>query len=101
MADPFEHGLDHIEHIPRIEREVVAYVPKHLAHRFCVMPLASLAGGRKLKVAMPSPLNVENLDSLRYCLEADVEPVMAPRAEIQRAVVEHYGEYGVSSNGNG
>jgi len=96
MADSYEDGLEHIGRIPRIEREVVAYVPKHLAHRFCVMPLASLAGGRQLKVAMPSPLNIDNLDTLRYCLEAEIEPVIAPQVEIRRAVVEHYGEYGVN-----
>ena len=105
MDDPFdeffkhhEDGVEHIEHIPRIEQEVVASVPKHLAHRFCVMPLASLAGGKKLKVAMPSPLNIDHLDSLRYCLKAHLEAVIAPRAESQEVVVEHYGKYGTSDD---
>ncbi len=71
-----------------IEQEVVDAVPSDVARRYKVMPVYKSDG--VLTVAISDPLDVETLDSLRYVLKSNVEGVVAPPEEIEKALNHYY-----------
>lgn len=73
----------------RVPREVIALVPRALATKHRVLPLAKEAG--TLRVAIGDPLDTEALDDLAHVLNVTVEPVLAPAAELEQAIERHYG----------
>ena len=63
-------------------------VPVDVARRYRVVPVYRSDGS--LTVAMSDPLEVDNLDQLRFLLKTDVEGVVAPREEIDVALDRYY-----------
>lgn len=72
-----------------ISREVLDMVPGDVAQRYKVVPV--FKNENVLTVALGNPLDVDTLDGLRYVLKANVEGVVAPPEEIEKAIANYYG----------
>jgi type IV pilus assembly protein PilB len=71
-------------------------IPKDIIQKHQVLPLESSNG--RLKLVMHDPLDLELQDMLRFRLNVEVEPKIAPRSHI-RAVIE--GNFGGGGGGAG
>ena len=72
-----------------IPREVLDMVPGGVAQRYKVVPVYK--NENVLTVALGDPLDVDTLDGLRYVLKTNVEGVVAPPEEIEKAIANYYG----------
>ena len=72
-----------------IPREVLDMVPGDVAQRYKVVPV--FKNENVLTVAIGDPLDVDTLDGLRYVLKCNVEGVVAPPEEIEKAIANYYG----------
>lgn len=71
-------------------------MPGHVARRFVVFPIALRPAVEKgdvptLVVAMQDPTDERVIDALRFLLDCDVEPVLASRKDLLRAIEKTYG----------
>jgi len=76
-----------------VDGEAVRLVPKDLARRYHLLPLTWEANRNRLTVAMADPFNVVALDQLSALVGGDAEivPLMAGEADIERAIDQWYG----------
>jgi type IV pilus assembly protein PilB len=72
-----------------IAEEVIQLVPRDVAKRFKVIPLAMSETG--LMVAVGDPLNFDTFDSLHHMLQRDLEFVCATPEAIATAYRKYYG----------
>ncbi len=72
-----------------IPREVIAKVDRSLARQNHIIPIDFIDG--VLTVAIPDPLDLFTLDELRFVLNCNIEPVLATRDAIDRALTNFYG----------
>lgn len=72
-----------------IPEEIIQQVPRDVARRFKVMPVAESDTG--LVIAVSDPLNFDTFDSLHHLLQRDLEFVCATANEIQTKVRQYYG----------
>ncbi len=72
-----------------IPREVLDMVPGDVSQRYKVVPV--FKNDNVLTVAIGDPLDVDTLDGLRYVLKCNVEGVVAPPEEIEKAIANYYG----------
>ena len=70
--------------------EVLALVPRALAVRHILVPLARESN--RLRVAVHDPLELEGVDSLRYLTQLEIVPVLAQAEEICAAIERWYGK---------
>jgi len=77
--------LDSIE----IPRDVTGMVSSGLARQHHIVPIDYSDG--VLTVAIPDPLDLFSLDELRFVLNCNIEPVLATRDAIDRALTNYYG----------
>ncbi len=83
-------GLDTVDVAAvAIPAEVLALVPRHLAERHGLIPIA--LRGKMLRVAASDPLEVEGIDILRHQLGLDIEVCLASVEQIARSIGENYG----------
>jgi type IV pilus assembly protein PilB len=73
-----------------IPKAVTELVPESVARENVVLPLA--LEGNMMKIAMSDPTNIEVLDKLRFVLNRDIQPVLAPQEQIQEAINRNYGQ---------
>jgi general secretion pathway protein E/type IV pilus assembly protein PilB len=73
----------------RVPDDVLALVPKHVARRYKVVPVYK--HDNTLTVAISDPLDVDTVDSLRYLLHMNVEPVVAAKNDIEDSITRYYG----------
>jgi general secretion pathway protein E/type IV pilus assembly protein PilB len=73
----------------RVPDEVLALVPKHIARRYKIVPVYK--HDNTLTVAIFDPMDVDTVDSLRYILKMNVEPVVAAKADIESSITRYYG----------
>lgn len=67
-----------------IDQDVIDALPGDLAKRYTVMPVRKR--GNELTVAISDPHDMDTIDSLRYSLNIDVVPVVAPEKEIKSSI---------------
>jgi type II secretion system protein E len=72
-----------------VDRELLKLVPSKMVHKYTLMPIAR--NGRSARVATSDPYNMYALDEVRTCINMPVEPVLAPREEIQKLIRTFYG----------
>ncbi|MCA9279088.1 MAG: Flp pilus assembly complex ATPase component TadA [Phycisphaeraceae bacterium] len=72
-------------------------VPEDLIKRHTILPLEK--NGNKLKLVIHDPMDLELMDMLRFRLNADVVPMLAPRSRIRDIIESMYGG-GLASSGN-
>jgi general secretion pathway protein E/type IV pilus assembly protein PilB len=73
----------------RVPDEVLALVPKHIARRYKIVPVYK--HDNTLTVAIFDPMDVDTVDSLRYILKMNVEPVVAAKTDIENSITRYYG----------
>lgn len=86
----FQLGIPHVQLFrQKIDSKVINIIPQKLAEQHIVLPLR--AEGSKLIVAMADPLDYFALDELRMSTGYRVEPAIASKEELQRAIKRYYG----------
>jgi type IV pilus assembly protein PilB len=85
--------------IPRIELgnylvdpKIIELVPEALARKHGLIPVLKI--GNRLTCAMVDPWNIFALDELRMKTSLTVEPAVATKEEIQKALNQYYGAKG-------
>jgi type IV pilus assembly protein PilB len=73
----------------RVPDDVLALVPKHIARRYKIIPVYK--HDNTLTVAISDPMDVDTVDSLRYILKMNVEPVVAAKTDIESSITRYYG----------
>ena len=73
-----------------IPEEVISEFRGDYARYYHVIPVAK--DGDLFTIAMGDPTNVETLDTLRYLLGTDIDAVIAPEEQIDKAIEEYYPE---------
>ncbi len=90
-AQADEFGYDYIELEGRqIPNAVIDLVTESMARENIVIPIES--DGESVVIAMHNPNNIEIIDKLRFVLNREIRPVMAPLESIQGAINRHYGQ---------
>ena len=90
-AQAEEFGYEYIELEGRqIPNAVIELVTESMARENIVIPIES--DGDSVLIAMHNPNNIEVIDKLRFVLNREIRPVMAPLESIQGAINRHYGQ---------
>ncbi len=90
-AQAEEFGYEYMELEGRqIPNAVIELVTESMARENIVIPIES--DGDSVVIAMHNPNNIEIIDKLRFVLNREIRPVMAPLESIQAAINRHYGQ---------
>jgi type IV pilus assembly protein PilB len=89
LADEFGMPMVDMANV-RASSELMALLPRNLALRYTAFPVSRDAHG--IKIAISDPLDVDAIDSLTHFLKLNVEPVVAPAAEIKAHIDRFYGK---------
>ncbi|MCX5707382.1 MAG: GspE/PulE family protein [Candidatus Omnitrophica bacterium] len=73
----------------RFDPEIVKLIPEHMARQYRVIAFSRI--GNKLTVAMSDPLNIFAVDDLKVITNCDIDIVLSPEDEIDKAIEVHYG----------
>jgi general secretion pathway protein E/type IV pilus assembly protein PilB len=85
-----QFGLDIINLAEyKVPEEVIDLVPRHIARRYKIIPVYK--HDNTLTVAISDPLDVDTVDSLRFILKVNVEPVVASKDDIADSLTRYYG----------
>lgn len=86
----FQLGIPHLN-LDRctIEKSIVELLPEELSRRYHVMPVQKR--GNRLTLAMVDPLDYVAIDDIRMTTGLQVDPVIATRDNIDRAIEKYYG----------
>ncbi|MED4603479.1 ATPase, T2SS/T4P/T4SS family [Paenibacillus validus] len=86
----FQLGIPHIQlYRQKIDPKVINLIPQRLAEQHQVLPVRT--EGNKLILAMADPLDYFAIDELRMSTGLRIEPTIAARDELQRAIKRYYG----------
>lgn len=89
----FQLGIPHVQlHRYKIDPSLLGLIPERLAQMHRVLPLKK--EGNKLMVAMVDPLDYYAIDDLRMSTGFVVEPAIASKDELMRAITRYYGMQG-------
>jgi type IV pilus assembly protein PilB len=88
MAAQFGAEVVHLANT-KIEDDVIAIIPRHVAKKYRVLPLFKTDG--KIAVAIADPSDLNTIDSLHHLLNAEIEYRVASEAEIDAALNKYYG----------
>lgn len=86
----FQLGIPHVnlDRFP-VDPAAVELVPESLARRYRVLPLRRQ--GNRITLAMVDPLDYFAIDDIRMTTGLHVDPVIATRDDIDRALEQYYG----------
>ena len=73
----------------RLDDEVIASIPRHIAKKYRVIPV--YAHANSIVLALSDPSDLDTIDSLHHLLKADVEVRVATEEEIDAALKKYYG----------
>ncbi len=86
-----EFGMQSVDvNMVRVPSELINVLPRELATRYKVFPISR--DGRKMRVAISDPLDVQALDELGYVLNLTLEPCVSPAEDIKQACDRLYGK---------
>ncbi|PYU18713.1 MAG: hypothetical protein DMG32_25775 [Acidobacteria bacterium] len=80
-----------------VDDNVLKFVPRRVADRYCALPLSLSREGNKLVTVMSEPQNLHTLDELRFASGLDISPRLGFRAEIKAAIEKHYASAALSA----
>lgn len=80
-----QFGLEYIDldHKP-VDQDVLSLIPPKLIEDYLVLPLGE--DGNRLKVIVTDPLDLETLDLLRFRLNREIVPTLAPLGKVKRFI---------------
>jgi type IV pilus assembly protein PilB len=85
------HGLQYVDLAEMtIPSAVIELVPESVARENVVLPMAQDNG--MLRIIMSDPSDFETIEKLRFILNKEIQPVLAPREQIIEAINRHYGQ---------
>ncbi|HLP76478.1 MAG TPA: type II/IV secretion system protein, partial [Candidatus Paceibacterota bacterium] len=73
----------------RIEDDVIAMVPRHIARKYRVVPVFKHENA--LTVALADPSDLDTIDSLGHLLHAEIAIQVASESDIEAALSKYYG----------
>jgi len=80
-----QFGLEYIDLDKQpVNREVLDLMPAKLIEDYLVLPLGE--EGDRLKVIITDPLDLETLDLLRFRLNREIVPTLAPQSKVKRFI---------------
>ncbi|MFQ5462139.1 MAG: GspE/PulE family protein [Phycisphaerae bacterium] len=80
-----QFGLEYIDLDKQpVNREVLELMPAKLIEDYLVLPLGE--EGDRLKVIITDPLDLETLDLLRFRLNREIVPTLAPQSKVKRFI---------------
>lgn len=86
----FQLGIPHVQlYRQKIDTKIINIIPQRLAEQHQVLPLRT--EGNKLVVAMADPLDYYAIDELRMSTGYRIEPTIASKDELHRAIKRYYG----------
>ncbi|HEY0829115.1 MAG TPA: ATPase, T2SS/T4P/T4SS family [Bacilli bacterium] len=86
----FQLGIPHVQlYKLKIEQKVINIIPQRLAEQHSVLPIRT--EGNKLVLAMADPLDYFAIDELRMTTGLRIDPVIASKDELLRAIKRYYG----------
>jgi type IV pilus assembly protein PilB len=86
----FQLGIPHVQlYRQKIDTKIINIIPQRLAEQHQVLPLRT--DGNKLILAMADPLDYYAIDELRMSTGFRIEPAIASKDELQRAIKRYYG----------
>ncbi|MFF2090426.1 GspE/PulE family protein [Paenibacillus sp. NPDC058174] len=86
----FQLGIPHVQlYRQKIDPKIIQLMTQKLADQHCVLPLRM--DGNRLVIAMADPLDYFAIDEIRIATGLRVEPVIAAREELVRAINRYYG----------
>jgi type IV pilus assembly protein PilB len=83
----------------RVANDALGLVPAHVALSYCLLPLS--CSGRRLRVAMANPEDLEPLDLLHRLTGLYPEPCLAEESALVSAVATYYGDATAPADGPG
>ena len=87
-----QFGFDFIDlNTLQIPSSVIEMVPESVARENVVIPIKREDDGT-LIVAMHDPMAFDVIDKLRFIINKEIKPTVAPREAIQSAINRHYGQ---------
>lgn len=89
LADEFGMPVIDLPALRVPSTDAMALIPRNLAIRYNVFPIAKVGG--VLKLAIADPLDVDAIDSLTHVVKLTIEPSIAPAGEIKHAITRFYG----------
>ena len=72
-----------------IPQSVIALIPESVARENVVIPVTLI--DERLRVAMSNALDLDVIDKLRFMVNREIDPVVAPKEAIQTAINRFYG----------
>ncbi|MEM9399385.1 MAG: ATPase, T2SS/T4P/T4SS family [Verrucomicrobiota bacterium] len=101
LAVANDNNMDFLPEIEpdTIDEEVVSLVDDEIAKRYHIFPIKRM--GSMVSIAIPDPLDFETLDSLRYLLKFEIEPIVVPQDKINEAIGRYYGNLDQAGMVNG
>ena len=85
------HRMEYVDlETAQVPESVIELMPESVARENVVLPI-ELSDGR-LKVLMSDPADVDTIEKLRFILNRDVAPALAPRSSILEAINRMYGQ---------
>ncbi|MFV9511069.1 GspE/PulE family protein [Tepidibacillus sp. LV47] len=86
----FQLGIPHVSlYRYPIDRNLIQIIPEKLAINYQVIPIKKI--GNKLVIAMADPLDYYSIEDLRMTTGFQIEPVIATKEELSRAIDRYYG----------
>lgn len=86
----FQLGIPHVILSKRkIDPEILALVPEHVAKKYHVFPVEKQ--GKRLVLAMVDPTDVYALDELRLTLNFEIQPVIVSEEDMNQAFSYYFG----------
>jgi type IV pilus assembly protein PilB len=73
-----------------VPASVVEQVPESVARENVIMPL-SLENGQ-MQIVISDPTDFDTVEKLRFVLNKEIQPLLAPREQIIEAINRHYGQ---------
>jgi len=73
----------------KFDQEIVKLIPEHTARQYRVIAFSRI--GNTLTVAMADPLNIFAVDDLKVITNCDIDIVLSPEDEIDKAIETQYG----------
>lgn len=90
LAAEFNMPTVDISGLRALNNEALNSISANIAHRYGVFPVSKQ--GNTLRVAISDPLDVDVIDNLHHVVKLNIEPMLAPAAEIGAAIARYYGK---------
>jgi type IV pilus assembly protein PilB len=72
----------------KLNKEIIKIIPEEIARRYNIIPISQM--GNSITVALSDPLDIFLIDDLRILTGCDIDIVLSPQQEIEKALDTYY-----------